>query len=65
MEDYKVKMIEAPVVTIDEFYNDEKVLVIHTNINEKGKMILNKEEASLLLVELYKFIKQKDNGELR
>jgi hypothetical protein len=65
MEDYKVKMIETPVVTIDEFYNDEKVLVIHTNINEKGKMILNKEEASLLLVELYKFIKQKDNGELR
>jgi hypothetical protein len=65
MENYEVKMIEAPVVTIDEFYNDEKVLVIHTNINEKGKMILNKEEASLLLVELYKFIKQKDNGELR
>ena len=53
----KTKMIEYPVVSIDEFYNDERVLVIHTHINQKGKMILNKEEASLLLLELYKFIK--------
>ena len=50
------KMIEAPVVTVDDFYNDEKVIVIHSHINAKGKMILNKEESSLLLVELYKFI---------
>lgn len=49
-------MIEAPVVTVDDFYNDEKVIVIHSHINTKGKMILNKEESSLLLVELYKFI---------
>ena len=50
------KIIEAPVVTIDDFYNEEKTLIIHNYINMKGKMILNKEEASLLLLELYKFI---------
>ena len=50
------KIIEVPVVTIDNFYNKEKTLIIHNYINEKGKMILNKEEASLLLLELYKFV---------
>lgn len=53
----KLEFIESPVVTIDNFYNGEKVLVIHNYINEKGKMILTKEEAALLFVELYKFIK--------
>ena len=53
MED---KIIEAPVVTIDDFYNDEKTIVIHNYVNMKGKMVLSKEEASLLLLELYKFI---------
>ena len=52
----KEKTIEAPVVTIDDFYNDEKTIVIHNYINMKGKMVLNKEEASLLLLELYKFV---------
>lgn len=51
------KIIEAPVVTIDDFYNEEKTLIIHNYINMKGKMVLNKEEASLLLIELYKFVK--------
>ena len=49
-------IIEIPVVTVDEFYNDEKTLIVHSHINTKGKMILNKQEASLLLIELYKFI---------
>ena len=49
-------IIEVPVVTVDEFYNDEKTLIVHSHINTKGKMILNKQEASLLLIELYKFI---------
>jgi len=49
-------IIEAPVVTVDEFYNDEKTLIVHSHINTKGKMILNKQEAGLLLIELYKFI---------
>jgi len=53
----QINMIEQPVVTIDDFYNDEKVIVVHSHINLKGKMILNKDEASLLLLELYKFIK--------
>jgi hypothetical protein len=50
------KLIEAPVVTVDDFYSEGKTLIIHNYINMKGKMILNKEEASLLLLELYKFI---------
>ncbi len=50
------KIIEAPVVTVDEFYNEEKTLIVHNYINTKGMMVLNKEEASLLLIELYKFI---------
>lgn len=50
------KVIEAPVVTIDDFYNNEKTLIIHNYINMKGKMVLNKAEALLLLVELYKFV---------
>lgn len=50
------KIIEAPVVTVDDFYNKEKTLIVHNYINMKGKMVLNKEEASLLLIELYKFV---------
>jgi len=50
------KIIEAPVVTIDDFYNEEKTLIVHNYINMKGKMVLNKDDASLLLIELYKFI---------
>lgn len=48
--------IEAPIVTVDDFYNDEKTLIIHNYINMKNKMVLNKEEACLLLLELYKFV---------
>ena len=50
------QIIEAPVVTIDKFYNDKKVLIVHSHINSKGKMVLNQDEATLLLIELYKFI---------
>ena len=49
--------IEMPVVSVDDFWNNEKVLIIHSHINNKGKMILSKEEAELLLIELYKFVK--------
>lgn len=51
------KIIEAPIVTVDDFHHEEKVLVIHNYVNTKGKMILTKDEASLLLIELYKFVK--------
>jgi hypothetical protein len=53
----KERIIEYPVVTIDNFYNEEKTITIHTNINLKGKMVLNKTEALLLLIELNKFVK--------
>lgn len=49
------KYIEAPVVEVIDGI-EEKILVIHNLINLKGKMVLNKAEASLLLIELYKFI---------
>ena len=55
---YETDFIEQPVVSVDNFTNDEKVLIIHSHINQKGKMILKKEEALLLIVELYKFVKE-------
>lgn len=54
--DTEQKIIEAPIVTVDDFHNNEKTLIIHSHINQKGKMILNKEEAMLLYAELHKFI---------
>ncbi len=50
------KIIEVPVVTIDNLNNEEKRMIIHNYVNMKGKMVLNKKEASLLIIELYKFI---------
>ncbi len=54
----KEKIIEYPVVTIDNF---EETITVHSHINlfGKGKMVLNKTEALLLLVELNRFIKSK------
>lgn len=51
------KIIEKPIITINDFNNKEKVFTLHNHINMKGKLVLNKEEASLLLIELHKFIK--------
>jgi hypothetical protein len=52
----KEKIIEYPVVTIDNF---EETITIHSHINlfGKSKMVLNKTEALLLLIELRKFVK--------
>lgn len=55
MENYKT--VEAPVVTIDDFHHKEKTFILHNYINEKGKLIINKDEAHSLMLELYKFIK--------
>lgn len=52
------KIIEAPVISIDD-YNLDKVFILHNYINTKGKLVINKEEASLLILELYKFINLK------
>ena len=55
--DNKIHDVEFPIVEIDDFSHEEKTLIIHSHINTKGKMILTKNEAKLLLIELYKFIK--------
>lgn len=52
--------IECPIITYDNFYNNEKTIIIHSHINEKGKMILNESEALLLIAELYKFVKKEN-----
>lgn len=49
------KLVIAPVVTVDEFDSDYPVVIIHSHINLMGKMILNKTEAALLLIELWNF----------
>jgi hypothetical protein len=46
--------IEVPVVKV--FDNSKPILVIYSHINEKCQMILTKEEAALLLIELHKFV---------
>ena len=56
----KKEIIEYPVITIGSFYNEEKTITVHSHINLKGKMVLNKREALLLLIELSKFIKSQD-----
>lgn len=51
-EEYCEKHIDAPAI------DDNRVhLVIHSHINMHGKMVLSKADASLLLIELYNFIK--------
>ena len=59
---YETKYIEQAVVSVHQHSEiGEKVLVVHSYINYKGKMILTKEEAMLLLVELYKFVKMEED----
>ena len=53
---YEPKYIEQPVVSVHDSGEQGPMLVIHSYINQKGKMILSKDEASLLFLELYKFI---------
>ena len=53
-----VKYIEYPVVTVEDFHNGEKMLIVHSHINLVGKMMLTKDEALLLIGELYKFVKK-------
>jgi hypothetical protein len=57
MEDYTSLTLEYPVITIDEYNHEQPVFILHNMVNSKGKLILTKEEAMLLFVELYKFIK--------
>lgn len=48
--------ILKPVTTIDNFYHDTPRIVIHSHINYKGKLHLSKEEAMLLIADLWEFV---------
>ena len=52
----QTSVIEEPIVTIDYLSNDNKVITVHSHINNKGKMVLNQDEAKLLLIEIWKFV---------
>jgi len=47
------KIVEMPCVTIS---NDKETMTVHNYVTLKGKIVLDKSEASLLLIELWKFI---------
>lgn len=53
------KLVEMPCVTIDS-YSDEKTMTIHNYTTMIGRMTLTKAEASLLLIELWKFIEDEE-----
>ena len=59
MTEYQTKTIEQPITYVDTYHYSSPVIVIDSHINSKGKMILDREEAMLLWVELYKFIQDK------
>jgi hypothetical protein len=46
-------IIEMPCVTIS---NDKECITVHNYTNLKGRIVLDKAEASLLMIELWKFI---------
>lgn len=48
--------ILKPVTSIDNFYHDTPRIVIHSHINNKSKMHLSKEEAMLLIADLWEFV---------
>jgi hypothetical protein len=48
-------MIKSPTVTFD-YFGGKKIMKIHSYINNKNKMVINQDEACLLLIELNKFI---------
>ena len=50
------EVVVAPSVTTD-VYGTVNKLTVHSHIDARGKMVLNKKEAALLLIELLKFIK--------
>ena len=53
------KLVEVPCVTIDS-YSDEKTMTIHNYATMIGRMTLTKAEASLLVIELLKFIEDEE-----
>lgn len=59
---YESNMNESIVCNTIGSTDEDKRLIIHSHINHKGKMILNKVEAGLLFVELYKFLEINEQG---
>jgi hypothetical protein len=56
-------IIETPIIEIIKDDPENERLIIHNLIHNSGKMILSKEQASFLLIELYKFINDTTNSE--
>ena len=50
---FKKDIVEMPCVTIS---NDNESMTVHNYVNLKGKIVLTKAEASLFMLELWKFI---------
>lgn len=56
---YETDYIQQPSVQIlnkNSTVSGEALLIIHSHINAKGKMVLTREEAALMYLELHKFI---------
>lgn len=54
-------IVIKPIVTVALDCDGNEKLIVHSHINLKGKMVLNKDEAALLLLELHKFVTTKKN----
>lgn len=54
-------LIENPVVTIDKMDNESPLFVLHNYIRQNKLVVLNKSEASLLYIELHKFLTETSN----
>lgn len=48
--------IENPVVTIDKMDNESPLFVLHNYIRQNNVVVMNTTEASLLYIELHKFL---------
>jgi len=57
MDEIKDKIVEIPVTEVITF-NQGKSFVLYKN-DYNGRIYFTKEEASLLMIELYKFVMEK------
>jgi len=53
---YESNLIEAPVWEVDKFYHEDPTFILHNYVNTKGKLLVNKIEAALLMAALKEFI---------
>lgn len=52
----KDNYVEQPVVTVDKMDDENPLFVLHNYIRQNKLVVLNKSEASLLYIELHKFL---------